>query len=126
MSLPSEILIHATHSISILLWLLSLYLLTIAHVDCCVVVTDDVIVADGANVDAIDCSAADFVGLHVAFVLIFDSAVGGAVAVKVAPTLFALDIVVVDMALLEENTRRCPLVYPYHLRHHNFVAALAM
>jgi len=48
------------------------------------------------------------------------------VAVKAALTFFALYIVVVDMALLEEKACPCPLVCSYHLRHHNFVAALIM
>ena len=44
--------------------------------------------------------AADFVSPHDAFVVIVDSAVVVAVAVKVALTLFAVDIVVVKIALL--------------------------
>ena len=70
--------------------------------------------------------AADFVSPHDAFVVIIDSAVVVAVAVKVALTLFAVDIVVVKIALLEEKAHPCSLDYPCHLFNQNFVAAVVV
>ena len=72
-------------------------LVAIAHVDCYVTVPADVATAAvvaAVAADAVDCTAADFVGHHVAFVVIIDSSVFVAVAVKVALTLFAVDIMV--------------------------------
>ena len=65
--------------------------------------------------------AADFVSPHDAFVVIIDFAAVVDVAVKVVLTLFAVDIVIVKIALLE-----CSLDYPCHLFHQNFVAAVVV
>ena len=60
--------------------------------------------------------AADFVSPHDVFFVIIDSAVVVVVvAVKVVITLFAVDIVVVNIALLEEKAHPCSLDYPCHL-----------
>ena len=70
--------------------------------------------------------AADFVSPHDAFVVIIDSAVVVAVAVKVVLTLFAVNIVVIKIALLEEKTHPCSLDYPCHLFNQKFVAAVVV
>ena len=69
--------------------------------------------------------AADFVSPHDAFVVIIDSAVGVDVVVKVALTLFVVDIVMVKIALLEGKAHPCSMDYPCHLFHQHFVAAVA-
>ena len=69
-------------------------LVAIAHVDCYVTVPAAVATAAVVAADAVDCTAADFVGHHIAFVVIIDSSVFVAVAIKVALTLFAVDIMV--------------------------------
>ena len=72
-------------------------LVAIAHVDCYVTVPADVATADvvaAVAADAVDCTAADFVGHPVAFVVIIDSSVFVPVAIKVALTLFAVDSMV--------------------------------
>ena len=51
--------------------LLALYLVAIAHVDCCVAVPAAVMVAAGATIADVDCTDDGFVGPHVAFVVIF-------------------------------------------------------
>ena len=81
-------------------------LVAIAHVDCYVTVPADVATAAvvaAVAADAVDCTAADFVGHHVAFVVIIDSSVFVAVAMKVALTLFAVDIMVAKI------WRRCKI-----------------
>ena len=85
-------------------------LVAIAHVACYVTVPADVATAAVAAAvvaavaaDAVDCTAADFVGHHVAFVVIIDSSVFVAVAIKVALTLFAVDIMVAKI------WRRCKI-----------------
>ena len=70
--------------------------------------------------------AADCISPHDAFVVMIDSAVVVAVAVKVALTLFAVDIVVVKIALLEEKAHPCSLDYPCYLFNQNFVAAVVV
>jgi hypothetical protein len=92
---------------------IAMELVVIAHIDCCkvvpatvdavivVVVTFTVVDRTAADAD-IDCTAADFVRPHFASVVIIDSSVIVYIAVKVALTLFAMDIVVAKMALLEE------------------------
>ena len=77
-------------------------LVAIAHVDCYVTVLAAVataavtaaVVAAAVAADAVDCTAADFAGHHVSFVVIIDSSVFVAVDMKVALTLFAVDIMV--------------------------------
>ena len=76
-------------------------LVAIAHVDCHVTVPAAVAtaavtaaVAAAVAADAVDCTAAGFVGHHVTFVVIIDSSIFVAVAMNLALTLFAVDSMV--------------------------------
>ena len=58
------------------------------------------------------------------FICGYDAAV--TIAVKVIHTLYAADIVVTKMTLLEKKACPCPLDYPCHTFHLNIVVTIAM